>query len=264
MLKNLYINFISPTGGVKKIAHLLFDILEQQTHLSINIKDITSHKMRRYTLSYSQDDLVIWCIPTFFERMPTVLNNLKLQGNAAMSFICAIFGNRSVGDCAREFANLLQSNNFKVIGYSKLVCQHSQHELLGKGRPNNTDIKFYKNMLNKVVAYASLDKIKTYNFETTAYIPRLKTFCVPSIINSALCNKCGMCANICPLGIVEKFSFIVKDDNKSKCMGCTACIAHCPTCARGFDEQSKAQIDAFMQDIYKIHHLAKDNEFYLA
>lgn len=263
MLKNIYINFISPTGGVKKIAHVLFEILEHNTSITTHIKDITSHKMRRYELSYNADDLVIWCTPTIYERMPIVLNNLKLNGNQALSFICAIFGNRSAGDCAQEFANILNSHNFKVIGYSHLVCQNSQHELLGKDRPNTQDFAFYKDMLNKIITYTQQAHIQTYTFTQKDYIPRLKTFCVPSIIEPSLCDKCGMCVNICPQGIIEKFSFIVKEENKDKCMGCKACIAHCPTRARGFDTLGAQKIAAFMQEVYKINYLPKDNSLYL-
>lgn len=48
-------------------------------------------------------------------------------------------------------------------------------------------------------------------------------------INTAKCNGCGACVEICPVGIYTIVNEKVKISHSSEeCLGCRACEASCP------------------------------------
>lgn len=55
---------------------------------------------------------------------------------------------------------------------------------------------------------------------------------MPPVIDQAKCNKCGLCAQICPLDVIK---VVVKDQEKEivvgypdECWYCRACAIDCP------------------------------------
>lgn len=44
-----------------------------------------------------------------------------------------------------------------------------------------------------------------------------------------VCNQCGLCIDICPVGALERKSTGAVILNKTACIGCQACVGFCPT-----------------------------------
>jgi NAD-dependent dihydropyrimidine dehydrogenase PreA subunit len=46
--------------------------------------------------------------------------------------------------------------------------------------------------------------------------------------DSDKCTGCGMCLNVCPHGVFEKFEGKVRIADRDQCMECGACALNCP------------------------------------
>ena len=53
--------------------------------------------------------------------------------------------------------------------------------------------------------------------------------------NMELCNKCGLCASICPLGSINPED---PSDVFGICMKCCACVKRCPNGAKYYDDEN--------------------------
>lgn len=265
-IDNIYIPFISPTGGVKKIATAIYNEFNYNyASLKCEQIDLTSHKRQRYPLNFSANDLIIWCIPTFAGRIPTCLNHFKINGNGAIALMCNVYGNRAVDDAPRELAQFLTNRNFKVIGYATAIAQHSLEPRLGTNRPDAKDLLFYRDLVQKVMTKVTQsNELQTYIFDySTPFKPHVDATFTP-IVDKSKCDKCGMCYGICPEGIIEKFSLEVKEENIKKCMTCMACVAHCPLHGRSLPAAVQAKLQEKMNMVYENNKERKDNELFLA
>ena len=264
-INKVIVAYMSPTGGVKKVARAIAEGFEQQIDNVSTINFITP-RFRALQTSLTADTLFIFCFPVYFGRMPKCIYDWKsLKGNGAPAFIVNVYGNRLCEDAPREASDFLTAHDFKVIGYSESVAEHSQERKLAHGRPDAQDIADLKTMAADVYHRACrYEGDITFDFHNdTPYKPYGQVPFVPMKLTDEDCANCKVCIKICPMGIIDPDTCSVLDENKEKCMGCRACIAVCKKKIRGIPPQALEKIAQKMSVVMANNSERKPNRYFL-
>lgn len=223
--------YFSPSGTTEKVVKSVCEGLSGQKEYH----DILIHKIEK-KLSVEQDEVLVVAMPVFGGRVPDYcVSSLKhLHGKNSPAIIMAVYGNREFDDTLVEMQDILEKNDFLIIGGAGFIAQHSLFNKIAAGRPDEEDMKAMMNF-----AAQCQQKLDTFVPEKTVtpeipgnrpYKEYMKNTMTPE--GSKACTKCRTCVQICPVGAIG--SETPRKTNKNKCISCTACVAHCPTGARSF------------------------------
>ena len=265
-IKRSVIAYMSPTGGVKKVADALV-LGHKNNNLPYSSFNFLNKRIRSLSTSFGKDDLIFFCFPVYFGRMPWCLKDWdKLAGNGAKAFIVSVYGNRLCEDAPREAADFLKERGFKIVGYAEIVAEHSQERKMAAGRPDLADIREIENIAFDVVNQViNLPDEAEYLFENKEeYRPYGQVPFVPTRLSQNGCEDCKICIKMCPQGIIDPKSREVLPENRSKCMGCRACIAACKNKVRGIPDAVLAKIAEKMAEVMAKNSERKENRYYLA
>lgn len=257
--------YMSPTGGVKKVAGAVAEGFKEQTE-NVSTMNFITPRFRALKTALSPDTLFIFCFPVYFGRMPKCIYDWKnLEGNGALAFIVNVYGNRLCEDAPREAADFLTAHGFKVIGYAESVAEHSQERKLAHGRPDVQDTADLKAMAADVYCKAcAYEGDSTFDFHNNApYKPYGQVPFVPQKLTDEECANCKVCIKICPMGIIDPKTCSVLEENKEKCMGCRACIAVCKKKIRGIPPQVLEKIAQKMAVVMANNSERKPNRYFL-
>lgn len=237
-LKRVITAFFSPTGGTKKVAMALQDgFLDGIPQLEPSVQSyncLTPVQRQNKVPTFDEQDLLVFCFPVFKGRLPLALQDWpELKGNGASAVVVSVYGNRAIEDAAREAMAMLQDHGFKIIGHIEALAEHSLERSIGAGRPNSEDkaklCGIAKEILEKCAkSTETKTSLPELTFDRTTPLKPLPegTF-APEPIDSDACEKCGRCANICPMGIIDPMTQRVAPENIAKCISCLACTQAC-------------------------------------
>ena len=181
------------------------------------------------------------------------------KGKRTPAVAVVTFGNRSFDNSLSELHMELEKNNFSVIGAGAVVCKHAFAEV-GIGRPDDADEKriaaFADTVFEKLQKSAlplSNASIKRNEALTAYYVP-LGTDGKPvnflkakPVTDKAKCDNCGVCATVCPMGSIDKNDVSLVP---GICIKCQACIVHCHTKAKSFDDPLFLSHKAMLEQNY--------------
>lgn len=248
-MQNIYALYFSPTGGTKRIVTALAESLAEELCIPLKEINCTSPDVRRKSFEFSENDLLILGIPTYAGRIPNkILPDLEAgihgDGNTPAVPI-SVYGNRNYNESLREMIFLLEENGFLPVTAAACVSRHAFSQTLAKGRPDQEDLKELQSFARKTAA-----KILSRNFSAVAidretpigpYYTPLKTDGSPArflkakpVTDLAKCCKCGICADVCPMGSISTEDYITVT---GICIKCQACVKHCPSQAKFFDDE---------------------------
>jgi ferredoxin/flavodoxin len=243
--------YISPAGNVRKTVCAMAGAIAQKLNVPMVEDDFTLPAAHTDTRHFAADELVVFGTPVYAGRIPNkflpfVQELFKADGALAVPVVC--FGNRSYDNALIELRNELESNGFHTIAGAGIVCEHSFSDKLAPGRPDASD-------LAEICAFACKAAEKALQTEpgsipapievkgeepVTKYYTPLGTDGKPAVFlkakpktDESRCNKCGICADVCPMGSISH------DDPKivtGICVKCQACIKQCPTHAKYIDD----------------------------
>lgn len=263
--RKVYIGFMSPTGGVKKVALALKAGFEHnQEQVDYSVFSFLSPLERQLVPAFADGDLLILCVPVFAGRMPKVLYEWQeLQGHGAMAIAACIYGNRACDDATRELCDFLKARSFKVVGAAELIAEHSLERRLAHGRPDEADKTQLAAMAEQILSALGSDNLGELHFEAEGPYKPYSPSAVPELISIEACRKCHSCARICPAAIIDRESRSVPENLRDKCMGCLACVAHCQEKNRDLPPKVKEAVQARMQMVYEKNALPKANSLKL-
>lgn len=261
LVERIHFVYFSPTGGTRRVARAFLAGLRGAQGVTLHETDITAPEARRLR-KYGSGDLVFVFTPVFFGRVVETIASKKLFcADGAVAVPVSVFGNRHYDDAMREAADMLQAQGFTVAAAAAFVAEHSQNRALGCGRPNDADRadakRFAEAVLEKVRSAAALDELVVKVPGEGDYKPYGVVAAAPVLAHPERCQRCGDCAEKCPVGIIDPLSFAVTEPEA--CIGCRACTAACPDGARDLPEPARTKIAQFMASLLATQGAPKPN-----
>lgn len=251
MIKKVWGMYFTGTGTTEKVVTHIGKKIAEKLGVEYEDYDFTLPKVRKVEKSFTEEDLVVFGTPVIAGRVPNLLLKYldTLKGNGALAVPVVLYGNRNFDDALIELRNILKDKGMKPIAGGAFIGEHSFSKILGAGRPDAKDMEiastFAENIFEKVTGKDfDPEKLIEVKGETPIrfyYQPRdskgnsIDIRKVKPKTNMDLCNKCGLCASICPLGSINTED---PSDVFGICMKCCACVKRCPNGAKYYDDEN--------------------------
>lgn len=238
----------SATGTTKRVVTRIAERVAQALHAPVSEYDFTLPEARQGTPDFTAEDLVIFGTPTYAGRVPNVLLKYlaTAQGHGAAAVPVVTFGNRAFDDSLIELRDILADNGFVPFAAAAFVGEHSFSNTLAAGRPDADDLTLAAEFAAQIaerVAEVSADTPSIAvpgraREERAYYQPRDRAGNPVDIRKvkpktSDVCDDCGLCAKVCPMGSINPENvreFI------GICIKCGACVKKCPKSAKYYDD----------------------------
>lgn len=242
--------YFSGTGTTEKVVKKLADLIGDKLGIERGNIDFTPKISREKEYSFTSEDVVIFGTPVVAGRVPNVLLKFlsTIKGGGALVVPIVMFGNRNYDDALIELRDILKNDNFIPVGAGAFVGEHAFSTILGKGRPDEEDFKVVEFLAEKVVENIESKKylkeelfVKGETPYRWYYQPKdsqgnpIDIRKVKPKTNMEICNRCGLCVEICPMSSIEKEHV---DVVSGICIKCCACVKKCPLGAKYFDDEN--------------------------
>lgn len=241
----------SPTGGTKKSADLLSAAWSEKKEINLMNR---REDFRKYT--FTAEDICLVAVPSFAGRVPAVATERlkQMQGGGAKAILVAVYGNRAYEDTLIEVEDTMKDCGFQPVGGAAVVAEHSIFREFAKGRPDAADEAQLKEWSVKLKEKA--EKGGSVSFPGNR--PYKKYGAIPMTPKAKICQNCGKCVSICPVGAIPGEN--PKETNADKCITCMACVVACPIQARAVNPIALAGAKAMLK---KALSGRKENELFL-
>ena len=263
-IQKVWAVWFSATGTTEKVVNSVAKDIAEKLNVPFESRSFNTPAARKEEMNFSAEDLVVLGVPVYAGRVPNLIlpyvqGSIKAEGALAVPVV--LYGNRNFDDGLMELRNVMRDNGFKPIAAGAFVGEHSFSKTLGAGRPDAEDMALAAQLAEKaaervlsgceeLVAVEGCDPIRPY------YTPRdrngepIRDFLKAKPVTDAdKCTKCGLCAQLCPMGSIdaEDFSNVV-----GKCIKCCACVKKCPAEAKYFDHEGYLYHQHELEDVYGV------------
>lgn len=249
MMNKVTAMYFSATGTTQRIVETIADGLSKHFNVPKRTLDFTLKKDREQAPVFQKEDLVVFGTPVYAGRVPNVLLKYlaSVQGGGALAVPVVCFGNRNYDDALIELRNILETQGFHTIAAAAFVGEHSFSKILAAGRPDRADLEQAELFANEIgkrlcadadtipapVSVSGQEPLRPY------YQPRdrkgnpVNILKVKPKIQEELCDRCGICARVCPMGSIDPEDVF---QYTGICIKCGACEKKCPKGARYYDD----------------------------
>ena len=225
--------YFSPTGGTKRVADILVSNLNGE-FCDVDIsRDIES-------MTLQAGDVCLFSVPSFAGRVPQIAIERikKITANGTKAVLNCVYGNREWDDTLTELQDTLESCGFVCVAAVAAVAEHSIFRQFATGRPDADDEKELAEFACRITVklaegvFGELNLAGSHGtYKEVGPIPFKPE-------GSDNCDDCGICADSCPVGAIDKNN--PRNTDKEVCISCMRCRDICPKHARDLDS-------AFMQ-----------------
>jgi len=196
--------------------------------------------------------LAVFGVPVYAGRLPaTAVDRLRrIKGAGGPAVLVVVYGNRAYEDALLELRDLAVELGFTPLAAGAFVGEHSFSAAttpIAPGRPDADDLRAAREFGLAVAA-------KLAGLADVAACPPLAvpgnrpyreaglSGGVSPQADAALCQGCGLCADICPVAAVRLDEEGVVTTDASACIRCCACVKACPTHARRMTHPAMLEI----------------------
>lgn len=262
-ITTVHLVYFSPTGSTHAV---LKSIAEGMNGLPVREHNLTRVASRSETLSFGADDLVLLGAPVYYGRIPAPLHGYtRLKGGGAPVVPIVVYGNRDYEDALRELTDVAAADGFVPVAAGAFVAEHSLNAALAAGRPDAKDREslrvFGEAVMRKLAAAASAEALPQP--EIPGNVPYKAYGGMPFVpdVEPDVCISCGMCAEACPVAIIEDERFTVT--HPEACLCCMACVRICPVDARGFTAVENEQLRTRMEALARACAARREPEIFI-
>lgn len=276
MIKKIWAASFSPTGGTEHIVSLLAEEMGKCLKLPVHKISFTLSDERKKSCTFTEEDLLILGTPVYAGRIPNkILPDVdrSFEGNGTLAVAVSVFGNRNYDDGLMELALLLENHGFCVAAAAAAAARHAFSDDIGAGRPDKQDEEelrvFARRAAEKIKEFSGVEKIVSGNkaacgvlaLQITGHNPvgpyytplradgqPAKFLKAKPVTDENLCNRCGTCAQVCPMGSISREDPSVVN---GICIKCQACIRACPTQAKYFEDEDFLSHVEMLREHYK-------------
>jgi ferredoxin len=228
--------YFTGTGNSLEVAKKIGGELER-----INSKSVASVAEKPVLIEYSlisipqtidaenlhfKDDAIGIIFPIYWWNTPIMVRKFMERATLEADYLFAIgtYGNLP-GAAMRNFEHFDYTNQILMLdNYIPVFDMTSQERKLKKKRVEEQIFKVADDIANKKRAHATAHLGKRIMTAFFKNIFKPENGAQKYIVDDK-CNKCGVCAKVCPaknISVDEKIAF------ESKCEGCLACLHFCP------------------------------------
>lgn len=239
--------YFSAVGNTKKVVEEIAEKVSLMLDLSWEIIDFTLPIAREKVYRFTQEDLVVFGVPTYAGRVPNkVLPYVQemFRGQETPVVPVVTFGNRSFDSSLSELAQVLTVNGFVLVAAGAFVCEHVFSEKIGTGRPDAKDWEeihgFAEEIIrklkqNQITCEWQPGEVKPYYTPLGIEGQPAKFLKAKPLTDVGKCNRCSMCAEVCPMGSIDTEDV---SEVTGICIKCQACIRKCPQGAKYFADEA--------------------------
>ncbi len=242
--------YFSATGNTQKAVGTIAGYISHEMGVPVSYDDFTLPGARCGRREYSDSDLVVFGVPTYAGRIPNkVLPFVQslFTGNNTPAVIITTFGGRAYENSLSELKYELSSNGFIPFAAAAVACQHSFVNI-GIGRPDEDDDRLLRLLadracmkLRNAAGIPEPVEVKGDPKPEKYYIPTgedgrpVNFLKAKPVTDRTLCDNCGICAEVCPLGSIDKSD---PSAVPGICIKCHACVKKCPRHAKTFTDEA--------------------------
>lgn len=263
--------YYSATGCTRKVSSEAAGRIASSLGVPIETIDVSLPASRSTDLKFGLEDLVVLSSPTYRGKLPAVIVDFfrdRIRGDGSIAVAEVTFGNRCFDNSLAEMVSILRCNGFVPIAGAAFSCRHAYTDLLGTGRPDDADLADARAFADRVAAMvpagASGNLVVPGSADAPYFVPvgldgnPLDFQSAKPVTDMGLCTSCGRCADLCPLGSVDRHD---PSEVVGRCFKCQACVRGCPVGAKSFVDQGfvshTAQLERDFTD-------RKGNSFFFA
>ena len=256
--------WFSPCGNVEKTVRAMGSAAAARLGVGAEYADVTLPTAREQAYRFGPDALVFVGAPVYAGRLPNKIAPFfreAVLGAGALAVPAVCFGNRSFDNALAELFAILGQNGFTVPAAAAVSTEHSFTSALAPGRPTAADLAEAAAFAVRVAercargeGVPALDPARVPGDGNAPYYTPLGTDGKPAMflkavpaVDEAKCVRCGTCADLCPMGSVDR-----ADPGKMNgvCIKCHACIRRCPAGARSFTDPAFLSHRAMLEQNY--------------
>lgn len=255
-IKHIYAVYFSPTGSTGDITRAAAEkaaaLLSEAEGKAVPVTEIDftlpGAREQIGKKRFEADDLVFFGTPTYAGRIPNkALPFVEELFEGSGTPLCALaaFGNRSYDNVLKEITSVSAKHGFIPVAAGAFVSRHVFSDVMAAGRPDEEDMELVSRLAEgAVMKVASCGRGGDLGMldlgEPGPYYRPLGEDGEPVNFLKAKpktdaekCRRCGLCAEKCPLGSIDKDDVT---NVSGVCIKCHSCVRRCPAQAKYFDD----------------------------
>ncbi|MCH3950431.1 MAG: 4Fe-4S binding protein [Acidaminococcus sp.] len=246
MIKEVKTVVFSPTGSTAALVKKVGEKIAKVLGVPVSSDNFTLPEGQKAVRSYDADTLVVFGTPTYAGRVPNKalpFVQTLFTGHDTPAVALVTFGNRSYDSALTELAQELTAHGFHAVSAGAFARKHAFANI-GTEHPTEADDALLEQLVAETAALLQKGKVPDVVIRDGApvapyYIPKgedgqpAKFLKAKPKTDLTKCDHCGKCAEVCPMGSINKEN---TDEVPGICIKCQACIVYCPKQAKYFDD----------------------------